>query len=380
MGIASVVSIYTIGAGFNNVIKKEFESLGTNTVLIFPFKLEFSKASGHSSGFTKITLEDFKALKDNLKEINLAIPKISGQTRKVFYKNKSFEPEIIGTSPEFFMIGEKKLKSGSYFGTLDLNKGNKVAVLGAGAAEELFEAQDPVGKKVILNHVPFEVIGVLEKYPKGKMYFGHLDKELIIPHTTSSKIVYGKEGVYIREARLIASEGTNILSLKEKVKELLRQRKKVKPDEEEEFTVTTAEQFTKIFEKLVGEFISFLSVTAFISLLIGGIGIMNIMLVSSTERTREIGIRMALGARSKEIIFQFLIEAVILCLLGGGIGILLAVPASLLIAKGMEYPTQISWWIVILAFLYSSGIGIIFGYYPAKQASNLDPIEALKYE
>lgn len=380
MGIASVVSIYTIGEGFNNVIKKEFESLGTNTVLIFPFKLEFSKRSGHSRGYTEINLEDLQVIKDNFKEISLAIPKVGVRTIKVSYKNKSFEPTIIGSSPEFFMIGEKKLKSGSYFGSLDLNKGNKVAVLGASAAEELFENQDPVGKKVILNYVPFEVIGVLEKYPKGKIYFGNLDRELIMPYTTSSKIVYSKEGNYLMEARIQASEGTNILSLKEKIKDLLRQRKKVKPNEEEGFTVTTAEQFTKILGKVIGEFIFFLSLTAFISLLIGGIGIMSIMLVSVTERTREIGIRMALGARGKEIIFQFLIEAVILSLLGGSVGILLAIPASLLIAKGMEYPTQISWWIVGLAFLYSSGIGIIFGYYPAKQASNLDPIEALRYE
>lgn len=383
MGIASVTSIYTIGIGFKGVIKDEFEGLGTNTIIIYPFKLEFKKGSGSGTGFTEITLKDLEIIQKEYPEITLVVPKLyTFNQKKISYKNKKFNTNIVGSKPEFFIIGDKKLRLGAYFGDLDVQKANKVCVLGDEVAKELFgDNEDPLGKRVVIGNIPFEVIGVLEKAPKGKMYFGNLDTETITPLTTMQKTLQsGKDKGTIFEARLVASDNTNINELKNKITMLLRQRKKVQEDKEENFTVTTAEQFSELLNNMIKDFTSFLSVVAIISLLIGGIGIMNIMLVSVSERTKEIGIRMALGAREKDITMQFLVEAIIICLIGGALGILLAVPASMAISKGLEWPSKISWWVISAAFIYSSLIGIVFGYYPAKNAASLNPIEALKSE
>ncbi|MFH1452603.1 MAG: ABC transporter permease [Armatimonadota bacterium] len=380
MGIASVTAIYTIGVGFNNMIEKEFKALGADSIIILPFKLEFGKSSARGVKFTPITMKDMDAIKKECDEVSTIVPKLSAYNRKVSFKNKFIESSVTGTTPDFFAIDNKELEQGSYFGMLDVRKLNKVCVLGNDVAKELFSSGSAVGKKIRIGKEVFEVIGVLKKYPKGKIYFGQLDKEVVMPYTTMDAAFSERREARVFDARVVIYKKYNVNAVKDKINGLLRQRKNIPEDQEESFTVTTAEQFTQALKKMVGGFIAFLSVVTFISLLIGGIGIMNIMLVSVTERTKEIGIRMAVGAKSKDIILQFLTEAVVLCFIGGVIGVILSIPASLAITKGMGWPTKISWWVVMLAFIYSAGIGVIFGYYPAKNAAELDPIESLRYE
>lgn len=379
LGIASIISIYTIGIGFSSVIEKEFESLGTNTLLIFPFKLEIKKGAFRPRSYERLRISDIKAIKNNFKEITLVVPKINDTARVSYKSNFSDNNMLVGTIPEFFLIGSKSLNTGSYFGALDILRDSQVCVLGSELAKKLFEVQNPVGKVILIKKIPFKVIGVLEESLRG-LYFGNLNKEVIMPYTALEKRLQGERNPYISEARLAVSSGANISNLKNEVNTFLRKIKKIPPGKEEEFTVTTGEELGEAFKEIISNYILFLSVVAFMSLFIGGIGIMNIMLVTVAERAKEIGIRRAFGAREKDITLQFLVEAVTLCIVGGALGVLLGILGSHFISKGLQYPTKISWEIIFIALFYALIVGIIFGYYPAKRAAILDPIEALRLE
>ena len=380
MGIASVVSIYTIGTGLKNMFSEQFESLGTNSVIILPFKLQFSRGKGRPPTFQKINFDDVEHINRKFgKRISLIVPKLNaGGIAK--YKNKSMNITISGVTVDFFLMGDKELNYGSFFSLSDIDRAQNVAILGSKVYEELFGMNDALNKNIVVGQNPYKVIGVLKEYPKGKIYFGELDREVVIPYTAFIKNYTNKDTATVSEIRIIASDGEKVETLKEDIRQYLRKVKKVKPDDDEKFSVQTAKQFLTTIGKLISDFISFLSVVAFISLFIGGIGIMNIMLVSVSERIKEIGIRISLGASQKDIILQFLIEAVILCFAGGIIGVLLAFPVSSVITKLMNWPTKISPSVIALSLFYSCLIGIVFGTYPAVTASKLDPIEALRSE
>lgn len=380
IGIACVVTIYSIGEWFNESIKAEFSALGADTILIYPISIETEGGSVSNVEWTPITLNYVMDLKKEFGEIEYIIPSISGWGMDVSYGKLSIRANLMGTTPEFMIIGEKKMERGMFWSYMDLYRANNVCVLGAVSAERLFSSQEAVGKKILIGGVPFNVLGVLLKTPTGGIRMGNVDSAIVMPYTTLQKKLIGKRNAYINEARVVSVKNTDIDALIPEIKKSLIKKLRIKKEEDVKFTVETSEAFSGMIESMVGEWIKFLIVAAGISLLIGGLGIMNIMLVSVTERTREIGIRMSLGATSKDIIKQFLIESVILCFIGGGIGIMLSYPFAIMASKFMDYSTKISIGIMFVAFMYSCGIGIFFGLYPAYSASKMDPVESLRYE
>lgn len=379
IGIACVVTIYSIGEWFNESIKAEFSALGADTVLILPISIETDGGNVSNVEWMRIRLNYIEDLKKEFDEIEYIIPSIS-DWGDVSHGKLSIKSSFIGTTPEFMLIGEKKMERGVFWSDMDLYRGNNVCVLGSVTAERLFSSQEAVGKKILIRGVPFNVLGVLLKSPSGGFSMGNMDSSVIMPYTTLQKKLAGRKYSNINEARVVPVKGADINALIPEIKKSLIKRLRIKKDEDVKFTVETSEAFSDMVSSIIGEWIKFLIVAAGISLLIGGLGIMNIMLVSVTERTREIGIRMSLGATGKDIIKQFLIESVILCFIGGVIGIMLSYPFAVMASKFMDYSTKISVGIMFIAFLYSCGIGIFFGLYPAYSASKMDPVESLRYE
>lgn len=379
IGIASVIAMYSISDGFNKTISGEFASLGSDTILIYPFS--FNTEGGGITDFVNIKLNDIEALeREYSQDIEAIVPTV-GWNSGVSYKKNSFKGiNLRGTAPEFILVGGKSLSRGSFFGISDLKKASNVCVLGSLAAERIFSSQDPVDKTILINGIPFKVIGVLDKMPRGMGFSWGLDGSIIMPYTTLQSKICGKRNAYIWDAKIVPARGSNPEELVEDIKFFLIKKLKIKSSEKVGFTVELPEALGKVLEQMINEMFKFLIMTASISLLIGGLGIMNIMLVSVTDRIKEIGIRMSVGATRADIIEQFLIEAVIMCIVGGIIGIFLSYPLAYMVNKFLEYPTNISFVIMIIALLYACGVGIFFGLYPAYAAAKLDPVEAIRYE
>lgn len=381
IGIACVVTINSIGEGFNESIKSDIAALGANSIVIYSFTLEYEGGRDVSNfEWCNIALKDVTDIKKQFKEIKYVIPTIGTWQNNVSYKGNKTKTSLLGTAPEFFLTGGKKLTSGVFWGELDLLRGNRVCVLGKMISDRIFLSQDPVEKNILVEGIPFKVLGILDKMPERGFNMQDVDNAVIMPYTTLQNKIIGKRYSYIDEAKIIAEDGTDIDGLIGEIKDFLRNKLKVKKDDKIKFTVERPEIFSKIIEKMVKEYTKFLVFAAGIGLFIGGLGIMNIMLVSIAERTKEIGIRMSVGATSFDIIKQFLIEAVILCLIGGAIGMALSYPLAGLMTKAMKFPSKISIGIIIVAFLYSCAIGVFFGLYPAYTASKLDPVEAIRSE
>lgn len=380
IGIACVVTINSIGEGFNESIKSDVAALGANSVLIYSFTLESEGSDVSDFEWCNISLKDAMDLKKQFKEIKYVVPTIGAWQSNVSHKDNKTKTALMGTAPEFFLTGGKKLANGVFWGELDLLRGNSVCVLGKTIADRIFSSQDPVEKNILVEGKPFKVLGVLNKMPDRGFSMGDVDNSVIMPYTTLQNKIIGKRYSYIEEARVIAEDGTDVDELIVEIKDYLTHKLRIKKDDKIKFTVERPEVFSRIIENMVKEYTKFLVFAAGIGLLIGGLGIMNIMLVSIAERTKEIGIRMSFGATSFDIIKQFLIEAVVLCLIGGIIGIILSYPLANLMTKAMRFPSKISIPIIIVAFLYSCVIGVFFGLYPAYTASKLDPVEAIRSE
>ncbi len=381
IGIAAVTTMVSVGQGARGLITKQFESLGTNVIVITAGK---SQRGGVKQG-TKPTLtsEDADAIAAECPSI-LSVYPLVGTDGQVIYGNNNCSPhELFGVGVNYPSVRSANIRLGGFFTDRDITSATKVCVIGQTVARELFQTANPIGETVRIRNVPFRVIGVLEE--KGANFGGNdQDDVLLMPYTTARQRLNGSPFHDVHAIFASASESTQA---EKEIRNLLLDRHSIAPGGEEDFEIHNTTEMANALGNITGIMTAMLAAIAGISLVVGGVGIMNIMLVSVTERTREIGIRMAVGARGRDILLQFLVESVLLSCMGGVIGFALGVGGSMAITKAINtyaptlgWPNTISIPAAVTAILFAAGVGIFFGFYPARRASQLDPIEALRYE
>jgi putative ABC transport system permease protein len=379
IGVGAVIAMVAVGSGAKQQIAEQIASMGSNLLIV----LSGSSTSGGlrfgSGTVPTLTVDDAKAIQNEIPDVRYVAPSQRG-TVQIIFGNQNWSTVADGTTPEVLFIREWSLQSGRSFTQQDLDGATKVCLLGETVVENLFGGIDPVGQIVRIKKVPFTVIGVLAS--KGQTTFGQdQDDTIIVPLTTAQKKLFGMQfpGM-VRTIAVQAKTPEAMGSVENQINDLLRQRHHIQSKQENDFTVrnltelmSTAQQTANVMSYLLGAIAS-------ISLIVGGIGIMNIMLVSVTERTREIGIRIAVGAKGRDILFQFLIESLVMSLMGGILGIGLGICGTLILSSFTQWPTLFSIKAILLAFFFSGSVGVFFGFYPARKASLLNPIEALRYE
>jgi len=376
IGVASVISLLALGKGSQEDIKKQVASLGTNMIIVHPSSTFSGGVRGGSGSLATLTMDDVESLREQTDLIRYVSPDVRLSEQIISGKN-NWNTNVNGVSVDYLDIRNYVLSSGSFFTSRDIKAKSKVAVLGNTVVNELFPGQDPVGTRIRIRNVPFTVIGTLES--KGQSSMG-MDQDDIVLIPDATALYRLSDGKTIRAVVVSAVSEEKMTEAQDRVTEILRRNHKLKEGEEDDFHISNQTEIISMAGKVTGTLTALLSAIAGVSLLVGGIGIMNIMLVSVTERTREIGIRMAIGARGTDILVQFLIEAVILSLIGGVIGILAGLGIAYGIGAAMGATVLVSPAIVFLAVAFTAGVGVFFGFYPARKAANLNPIEALRYE
>jgi len=379
IGVGAVIAMISIGEGAKRGIEDRFASMGTNLLFVSPGSQNQRGVHGGWGSMTTLKEDDAMAIVRECPAVMYVSPSVSARAQTV-YGNKNWNTSISGTGDRYPEVRNWDVEFGTYFDEAMVKSAAKVCVLGADVKTNLFEDEDAIGKVIRIKKIPFKVLGVLKKRGESGG-FGSRDDMLTIPYTTAMRRLQGIDYIQSADVRAVSTEAMPQAVVQ--IQELLRNRHRIAPGAEDDFTVRnmseiaeTAAQATQMMTVLLGSI-------AGISLLVGGIGIMNIMLVSVTERIREIGLRMAVGARERDILLQFLTEAIVLSLMGGIIGILVGVGSSKLLKNIKMFAsmnTVVSPESVILAFCFAAAIGIFFGFYPARKASRLDPIEALRYE
>jgi putative ABC transport system permease protein len=376
VGVAAVIAMLAIGQGAQAALRAQIASLGAYTLVIQPGATTQSGVRYGWGSRTTLRAADVQAILKECPAVAYATPLLRGGFQ-VVYTNQNWPTAVQGTGIEYPIIREWALASGEWFTSQELDAASKVAVLGETVRAMLFGSVDPLGQVMQMNNIPFRIIGVLE--PKGQSAWGQDQDDMIfIPYTTMQKKVW--RATFLHGILVAAGSSAELPQAIEQITGLLRQRHRLQPWQENDFSIqpladmaAAEEESTRVMTLLLGSIAS-------ISLLVGGIGIMNIMLVSVTERTREIGIRLAVGAKQKDILWQFLVEALLLSLSGGVVGIVLGLAGSQLVSSAAGWPLLVSWEAVALAFTFAGAVGIFFGFYPARKAAQLDPIQALRYE
>ena len=379
IGVAAVIAMLAIGTGASEQVAKQIASLGSNLISVVPGSITASGVRMGSGSRSTLTMADAEVISRDCPSVAQVAPIINGAAQ-VVYGNQNWATGVYGTTPEILTVKDWPLKSGRPFSEQDIRSASKVCLLGQSVVDNLFVDVDPVGQIVRIKNAPFAVIGVLET--KGQSPMGQDQDDIIyVPVTTAQKKLFGTSFPGRIYYILIKAKGPEYLDEAEaQIRELLRQRHRLTPKQEDDFTVRNLTQMMQAAEESAKVMTLLLGAIASVSLLVGGIGIMNIMLVSVTERTREIGIRLAVGAKAWDIRLQFIIEALTLSLIGGLAGIILGVISSKILSSLAGWPTIISTLSILLAFGFSGLIGIFFGFYPAYKASLLNPIDALRYE
>ncbi len=381
IGVGAVIAMVSVGAGAQARIAEQIRSLGSNSIVILPGASTSGGIRWGLGSQQTLTEEDARAIATEVGAVEVAAPSVRGAAQTVF-ANTNWSTIIQGVTPEYLVAREWATAAGKMFGPEDVDAAGKVAVLGQTVADSLFGDSDPVGQSIRIKKVPFTVVGVLE--PKGQSAWGQDQDDLIlIPISTAKKKVLGVNqsnpravgsiSVRVKEADLMGEA-------EEQIRDLLRQRHRLQPGQDDDFNIRVLSELFAAQEESARVMTMLLAAIASVSLLVGGIGIMNIMLVSVTERTREIGLRMAVGARSRDILAQFLVEAVTLAVAGGVVGIAVGMASARTIGSVAHWSTQVPAEAIGLAFAFSAAVGIFFGFYPARKASRLDPIDALRYE
>jgi ABC-type antimicrobial peptide transport system permease subunit len=428
IGVGAVIAMMEIGTGSSSAIQKSISSMGANVVLILPGTAASGGVSFGAGSVTTLTPEDMESILRESPSVRSAAPVVRARTQ-VVYGNRNWVPaQISGTTPAFLEVRDwTDLAEGEAFTDRDVLNANKVCLVGQTLVRELFQGESPVGKEIRVKSVLFRVVGVLRAKGANMMGFDQ-DDILLAPWTTIKYRVTGSTLTNTNQSASSASSGSSVNTLSrlypsgaptlypeksevqaannpmpvrfanvdqilaasrspaeipsaiKQITEVLRERHRLQPGEADDFNIRDMTEMTKTLSSTTTLMTNLLLCVAMISLVVGGVGIMNIMLVSVTERTREIGLRMAVGARARDILRQFLIEAVVLCLIGGAMGILLGHGGSQLIRLFLRWPVETSTVAIAVAVLVSASVGIIFGFYPAWKASKLDPIEALRYE
>ena len=379
IGIGAVIIMVAVGTGATKQISDQIATMGSNLLLILPGSTTSGGIRGGMGSQPTLTIEDIKAIRAECPAVLRVAPELRG-TAQMVAGNMNWSTELMGTTPDFLLIREWKLASGRDMTAADVDTGQKVCILGQTVATSLFGDEDPTGKQVRIKGVPFLVIGLLEA--KGRSAQGSdQDDVVFMPFSTAQRKILGNAFPGTVGPTLVqaASQG-KLAQAETEINALLDQRHHMSATKERDFNVRNLSELLAVSQQSAKTMSMLLGAVASISLLVGGIGIMNIMLVSVTERTREIGIRMAIGAKERDILLQFLAEAVLLTMLGGFIGILLGVGGAFLISQFLGWATLISSQSIVLAVVFSSAIGIFFGFYPARKAAALNPIDALRYE
>ena len=376
IGVGAVIAMMAVGTGAQESIKQQIASLGTNVILIFPGSFNQGGVRSGMGTSATLTVEDLTAIQTQCPSVAAASPSVR-DAGQIVYQEQNWRTSILGVSPEYFQIRSWTVSSGQYFTDADIRGATKVCVIGQTIADNLFKGADPVGSVIRIKKMPFKVVGVLSV--KGQSAQGtDQDDVIIAPYTTVQKKMAGQ--TFLGNMLASAVSEAAMSDAQSQITELLRTRHKLQAWEENDFTVRSQTEIATMASSTTQVLTILLASIASISLIVGGIGIMNIMLVSVTERTKEIGIRMAIGATGNNILMQFLIEAVVLSLLGGLIGVMLGVLSSKLISFFAGWTTLVSPMSIILAFAFSAAVGIFFGLYPARKAAQLNPIDALRYE
>jgi len=376
IGVASVVAMVALGNGAQARIESQISSLGQNLLTIFAGS---RRAGGVNSGLgsaSALTLEDADAISREVPDV-LAVSPEDTTSAQAIANGRNWSTTIAGESPEYLKIRDWKLTAGSMFTARDIRSGAKVAVIGSETAHELFGPLNPVGQTVRIKNMPFVIIGLLESKGTG-MGGQSQDDRIIVPYTTAMRLLTGDK--YLRSINVQISGSDRMDAAEQQITSLLRQRHRLPAGRDNDFSIFNQKEIADTVSSVSTIITLLLGAIGGISLLVGGIGIMNIMLVSVTERTREIGIRIAVGAQPGDILLQFLIEAITLSLLGGTIGVLLGVGASNLVGRFTSFVPIVSTGSIILAFGVSCAVGVFFGFYPARKAALLNPIDALRYE
>ena len=377
IGVGAVIAMVSIGQGAKSNVEKRFESMGTNLLFVRPGSRSYRGVHGGGGTYANLTPDDAKAILEKADAVKYVSPNVSTRAQ-VIYGNKNWNTSIQGVGEAYTEIRNWEVEDGIFFDEQMVRSGQKVAVLGSEVSENLFEGADPIGQIIRIKKIPFRVIGVLETKGEAGGWYSR-DDMIVIPYTTAQRRLVGRPD-RIGSIDISAVSAAKTAEATEQIEEILRIQHKIAPGAEDDFNVRNMADIAESFAESTKTLTYLLGGIASVSLLVGGIGIMNIMLVSVTERIREIGIRMSVGARERDILFQFLAEAIVLSVLGGLLGILLGIGGSRLIARIAGWQTLISAGSIALAFLFSGSVGVFFGFYPARKASKLDPIEALRYE
>jgi putative ABC transport system permease protein len=379
IGVGAVIAMVSIGEGAKRGIESRFAAMGTNLLFVSPGSQNARGVHGGWGSVQTLKEEDAAAIGQECPAVMYISPSVSARAQTV-YGNKNWNTSISGTGARYPEVRNWDVEFGAYFDDNMVKAAAKVCILGADVKTNLFENEDPVGKVIRIKKIPFKVLGVLKRRGESGG-FGSRDDMIAIPYTTAMRRLQGTD--YIQSIDVRAVSADQMSQAQAQIEELLRVRHRIAPGAEDDFTVRNMSEIAETAAEATQMMTVLLGSIAGISLLVGGIGIMNIMLVSVTERIREIGLRMAVGARERDILLQFLTEAIVLSLMGGLIGIGFGVGASKLVRKikmFASFNTVVSIESVLMAFFFAATIGIFFGFYPARKASRLDPIEALRYE
>ncbi|AXI99430.1 putative ABC transport system permease protein [Cyclonatronum proteinivorum] len=376
IGVAAVITMVGLGQGAGKEVREQVDRLGQNVVLVFPGSRQLGGVSIGGGSANTLTVADAHALRDEIPEVIAASPEVRSQ-RVVVYGNRNWFTRIYGQSHDYLQIRQWPVESGRMYDEADVENASLVAVVGQTIVQELFEGADPIGETIRVRGLPLEIIGVLA--PKGMSLMGSVQDDIVlVPYTTAFQRISGRTHAMVINVQVFDEQSMEIAQLK--ITDLLRERHGLAPYQEDDFTVQTQEEVAAAATETSRIMTWLLASIAGVSLFVGGIGIMNVMLVSVTERTREIGLRLAVGARGPDVLLQFLIESVVLCLLGGIGGILLGLAATEVIAAYAGWPAIFSTDAMLIAVSVSAAVGVFFGFYPAWKASRLDPIEALRRE
>ena len=376
IGVGAVICTVAIGEGAANQVQEAIRNLGDNIIFVAAGSVNQHGVHMGSSATKTLTVADAKAIRQQIPFIGKISPGV-GSAGQIVYGNQNWFTRIRGVGPDYLSIRRWDVEEGSVFGEHEVDSAANVCLLGRTVVQNLFDEQDPIGKIVRIQNIPFRVIGVLSS--KGQSPFGQdEDDTIIMPYTTVQRKISGID--WLQYVMCSATTPDTIHPAQDQIKGLLRERHHLRADEDDDFIIRSPTDLAAAQAQSGRIMTLLLASIASVSLLVGGIGIMNIMLVSVTERTREIGVRMAVGATEQDVQMQFLSEAAVLSLLGGTAGVLFGVAGSMAVSNMLRWPTTVPPEAIGVAVLFSAGVGIFFGYYPARKAAHLDPIEALRYE
>lgn len=380
IGVAAVIAMMAIGAGAKQQVEQAFAAMGTNLLILMPGSTNAGGVRGGFGSASTLTYDDVEAIRTQIPSVKAAAPQLRSN-QSIVGDNGNWLTQVTGTIPDYFAIRSWPMQFGSIFTQQDVDTGSKVIVLGLTVVEKLFGAgADPVGQMVRVGNSPFTIVGVASR--KGQSANGQdYDDSAFIPASTFAQKIQGGLGRFLQGSVYIQAVSSDATArAQSEVTALLRDRHRLPANSEDDFSIRNLSEIAGAQQEGTETMTTLLASVAAVSLLVGGIGIMNIMLVSVTERTREIGLRMAVGAKPFDILLQFLVEALALSLVGGALGIVLGLGVATWLASKFQWPMLIQPEVIIISSVFSATVGIVFGLYPARKASRLDPIEALRYE